>query len=154
MKGKFLMNTNKKMFRAIYAGVIVLIAAAIIIGNIDKKRKEEASQAVRAATQIAASSTAPKAKADIDFHDLNWDSNNLYTVATGSVKNSGDVTIYYLEIKVAFKNSSGNVVDTDWTYAAGSEGLAPGESTKWRCSVTKDSSIKTYTVSVIDYRLY
>lgn len=78
-------------------------------------------------------------------------SNSSYTICTGSVKNNGTKTYYYIEVKGAFKDSSGNVIDTDWTYAAGSEGLAPGESTTFRLSVTKDYDIDSCTVSLLDF---
>ena len=32
-----------------------------------------------------------------------------------------------LMVNGKFKNSSGTILDTDWTYAVGSEGLEPGE---------------------------
>ena len=78
-------------------------------------------------------------------------SSSSFTIAEGSVTNNSDVTITYLKIKGSFEDYSGNVIDTDWTYAVGSEGLAPGESCKWRMSVAKDSSIKTCDVSIQDF---
>lgn len=92
-----------------------------------------------------------KRKNPIEFKNLDWDSNSLYTVAIGQVQNVSDATIKFVQIKVAFKDSSGNVIDTDSTYAVGSEGLAPGESAKWRASVNKDNNIHSYTVSLIDF---
>jgi hypothetical protein len=77
--------------------------------------------------------------------------NSGYTICTGSVKNNGTKTYKFIEVKGSFKDSSGNVVDTDWTYAAGSEGLAPGESTTFRLSVTKNSKITSCSVSLLDY---
>ena len=74
-----------------------------------------------------------------------------YTYAEGTVTNNSDTTVTFLEIKGSFKNSSGTVVDTDWTYAVGSEGLAPGESCKWKLSVEKDYSIDDCEISIIDY---
>jgi hypothetical protein len=79
-------------------------------------------------------------------------SNSSYTICTGSVKNTGKKTYNYIQVKGAFKDSSGNVVDTDWTYAAGSEGLAPGESTTFRLSVSKNRSITSCTVTLMDYK--
>lgn len=75
--------------------------------------------------------------------------NSSYTVCTGTIKNTGTSTVSFVKIKGAFTDYSGNVVDTDWTYAVGSEGLAPGESTSFRMSVPKDSSIKTCKISFI-----
>ena len=74
-----------------------------------------------------------------------------YTYAEGTVTNNSDTTVKFLEVKGSFKNSYGTVVDTDWTYAVGSEGLAPGESSKWKLSVGKDYSIEECDVSILDY---
>ena len=67
------------------------------------------------------------------------------------VKNTGNKTYKYIEVKGSFKDSAGNVVDTDWTYAAGSEGLSPDESTTFKLSVTKNFDIKSCSVSLLDF---
>lgn len=76
---------------------------------------------------------------------------DYYTYAEGTVTNNSDTTVTYLKIKGSFKDSYGTVVDTDWTYAVGSEGLAPGESCKWKLSVEKDRSIETCDITILDY---
>lgn len=78
-------------------------------------------------------------------------SNSYYTTCKGSVKNNGTRTYKYVEVKGAFKDSNGNVIDTDWTYAVGSEGLAPGESSTFEVSVPYNSDIDSCTVSLLDY---
>lgn len=78
-------------------------------------------------------------------------SNSSYTICTGSVKNTGKKTYKFVEVKGAFKDSDGTVLDTDWTYAVGSEGLEPGESSTFRLSVPKQSRIKSCTVTIKDY---
>lgn len=55
----------------------------------------------------------------LDIYDLEWDNNSSYNVCVGKVKNTGEKTYYYVEVKGSFKDSSGNVLDTDWTYAVG-----------------------------------
>lgn len=73
-----------------------------------------------------------------------------YTYAKGVISNNGSKTVKYIKIKGSFVNRYGDVVDTDWTYAVGSEGLAPGESCKWQMSVKYDSSITNCRVSIIE----
>lgn len=73
-----------------------------------------------------------------------------YKYADGIITNNGNHTVTFVKIKGAFTNSSGKVIDTDWTYAVGSEGLAPGESCKWHLSVSYDSSITKCRVTIID----
>lgn len=87
----------------------------------------------------------------LKFTDLSVTSNSSYTICTGKVKNTGNKTYKFIEVKGAFKDGTGTVLDTDWTYAVGSEGLAPGESSEFRLSVTKDYSIETCSVSILDY---
>lgn len=78
-------------------------------------------------------------------------SNSSYTVCTGTITNTGKKTYKFVQIKGAFKNSSGTTIDTDSTYAVGSEGLAPGESKTFRMSVSKNYSISKCSVSIYDY---
>ena len=77
--------------------------------------------------------------------------NSSYTVCTATITNKGRKTYTFIQIKGKFKNSSGVVVDTDWTYAVGSEGLAPGESTTLRMSVDKNRDIKKCDFEILDY---
>ena len=87
----------------------------------------------------------------LDFSDIYVSSNSSYTVCTGKVTNNGKKTYRFVTIKGAFKDSSGTVVDTDSTYAVGSEGLAPGESKSFRMSVSKDSTIEDCSITITDY---
>ena len=66
--------------------------------------------------------------------------------------NNGRKTYTFVEIKGKFKNSSGTVLDTDWTYAVGSEGIASGESTTLRLSVKKNYDIKKCDLEILDYQ--
>lgn len=93
---------------------------------------------------------ASSMKSDLRFSKITITNNSSYTVATGSVTNYGSKTYDYVKIKGSFKTSSGSVVDTDWTYAVGGEGLAPGESSTFRLSVDKDYSITSCSVSIMD----
>lgn len=90
------------------------------------------------------------ASKDLRFTNIDIEHNTVYTVLNGTVTNKGIRTYDFVEIKGIFKDSYGNVVDTDWTYAVGSEGLAPGESKTFNMSVPKDYSITDCTISIID----
>lgn len=87
----------------------------------------------------------------LQITNLAISTNSSYTICTGAVKNTGSKTYSFVEVKGAFKDESGTVVDTDWTYAVGSEGLAPGESSTFRLSVTKNYNITSCSVSILDY---
>lgn len=77
--------------------------------------------------------------------------NSSYTVFTASMTNNGAATYEFVTVKGSFVDKDGKVCDTDSTYAVGSEGLAPGESTTFRMSVPKDRDIKNCNVTIVDY---
>lgn len=79
-------------------------------------------------------------------------SNSSYVICTGSVKNTGSKTYTFVTVKGAFKDTNGNVIDTDWTYAVGPEGLEPGESSNFRLSVDRNNSIDSCSVSLLEYK--
>lgn len=87
----------------------------------------------------------------LKFSNIKVSSNSSYTICTGTVTNNGNKTYSFVQVKGAFKDSSGTVLDTDWTYAVGSEGLASGESTTFRMSVDKNYKITSCSVPIYDY---
>ncbi len=88
---------------------------------------------------------------DLKISNVRVYTSGSYTYAEGSLKNTSDSTVSYVKVKGAFKDYRGNVIDTDWTYAVGSEGLAPGESCKWKLWADKDYSIDECDVSILDF---
>jgi hypothetical protein len=82
---------------------------------------------------------------------LSLTSNSVSTICAGSMKNTGNNTYEFVEVKGVFKDSGGTVLDTDWTYAVGSEGLAPGESSTFEMFVNENYKIHTCSVSLLDY---
>lgn len=55
----------------------------------------------------------------------------------------------YVKVKAQFKNYSGSIVDTDWTYAVDSIWLEPGESKTFYYMV-QNTNIKSATLSFVD----
>ena len=64
--------------------------------------------------------------------------------------NNSEKTVKFVKVKLSYLDKNGNVVDTDDTYACGSEGLAPGESTKFD-TMQKDTNNEFQSVSVSIY---
>lgn len=85
------------------------------------------------------------------FSDINVSKNSSYTVCTATITNNGKKTYTFIKVKGKFKDSSGTILDTDWTYAVGSEGLEPGESTTFRLSVSKNTNITKCELEILDY---
>lgn len=92
-----------------------------------------------------------KAEDVIDFSNISIHSSTSYTICTATVTNNGNRTYTFVEVKGKFKDSSGTILDTDRTYAVGSEGLAPGESVSIRLFVKKDSDISQCDLDILDY---
>lgn len=88
---------------------------------------------------------------DLKISGVSVKTNSVSTVAEGKITNNSNVTVQFVQIRGVFKDRSGNILDTDWTYAVGSEGLAPGETKKWSMYVDKNYSIKSCTAEVYDY---
>lgn len=100
---------------------------------------------------LSQSSRKYDAETDLQFSNLAIEYNSNYTILTGTLTNNGTHTYKFVEIKGLFKNSAGEVIDTDWTYAVGSEGLEQNESTTFRMSVDKNWDITQGAVSILDY---
>ena len=88
---------------------------------------------------------------DLKISGVKVENNSISTVCTGTVTNNGSRFYKFVEVRGAFKDSRGNVLDVESTYAAGSEGLEPGESSKFWMSVSKDTDIRSCDVSILDY---
>lgn len=105
-------------------------------------------------TSFGSSGTTYKpesAESVLNFSGINITHNSSYTVCSGTITNNGSRTYSFVEVKGKFQDSFGNVVDTDWTYAVGSEGLEPNESKTFRISVDKNYDIEKCVMEIIDY---
>lgn len=98
----------------------------------------------------AAAEAATSPLRDLRISDVSVSSGSSYVRASGTVTNRGSRTYTFIKVKGSFKNRSGEVVDTDWTYACGSEGLAPGETTSFQMSVPKKGNITDCSVTLLD----
>ena len=88
---------------------------------------------------------------DLNVWGIKMSSSGTRDIAEGSLTNNSNETVKFVKIKGAFMNHRGKVIDTASTYAVGSEGLAPGETTTWRMSVKKDDEIYKCEVTVYDF---
>ena len=87
---------------------------------------------------------------ELKISDVKVYSEYSFTFAEGSLTNNSSSTLKYVKLKGSFKSRLGTVIDTDWTYVVGSEGLAPGETCKWKMSVAKDYDITDCDVTILD----
>lgn len=149
-KTKEFVNTRKK-FVIISCIIVVVVIIASIIAIVASNNNSSSSYNDYYGGGYTPSYNYESATSVLKFTNIKIEHNSSYTVCTGTVKNTGSKTYSFVQIKGSFKNYSGTVVDTDWTYAVGSEGLAPGESTTFKMSIPKDTSVKTCSISILDY---
>jgi Na+-transporting methylmalonyl-CoA/oxaloacetate decarboxylase gamma subunit len=64
--------------------------------------------------------------ASLEIKDAEGEIDGEWFKVRGRVCNGGSVPVNYIKVQADFLDRSGNVVDTDWTYAISSEQLAPG----------------------------
>lgn len=96
-------------------------------------------------------SSSVKSKYDLQITGVSVSTNSAATYCIGTIENTGDSTFKFVKVKGSFKDYNGNVIETGDSYAVGSEGLAPGESTSFRISCSRNSSVKSCSVSIYDY---
>lgn len=87
----------------------------------------------------------------VESFDYDYSYGKEDIIITGTVKNNLSRTVYFVQVKTYICDSSENVIDTGWTYAVGSEGLSPGESSKFTCYLDYDSRFKFYGAKIYDY---
>lgn len=139
------MENNKKL--RIYTFIFVILIIVISLCTIIFKPKELFGSSSKKATDTLTLNTNY-----LSISDVKVETNSSYTICTGTITVIANSPYKYrfIEVKGSFKNSYGSVVDTDSTYAIGSEGLEPGESKTFRLSVPKNSTIKTCSVSIME----
>lgn len=74
-----------------------------------------------------------------------------YIAKKGFVVNNTNKTIYFVPINFEYYNKENELIEVDWTYGVGSEGLEPGRRKAFKNSVKFDSQIDFITIySYID----
>ena len=86
----------------------------------------------------------------LEVSNLNSSRSGDYLYITGSIRNTGMKTYKYVELRVELLDKDGSVIDTDWTYGVGSEGIRPNEQKKFQIIVRYSSDIARYKVYIMD----
>ena len=144
-------NYKRGIVRTSESPLVVNKAGNLERGNTVYKKGQFKTPTSKKSTSTKAYESAESGFSVLQVSDVKVSYNSSYTVCTGSVKNTGKKTYTFIEVKGAFKDYSGTVLDTDWTYVVGSEGLAPNESSTFRMSIPKNFDVTSCTVSVYDY---
>lgn len=93
-----------------------------------------------------------KAEDVLCFSDISVLHESTHTICKATITNNGEKTYSGVEVKGEFKDSSDTVYRTKRNFAVGSEGLAPGESTTFELSVSKDFNIIKCDLEIVDYK--
>lgn len=136
------MRIDKKKFISIIAisSIITLLSIIIVPHEIDNSSSDDTYD-----TDILNTSF-------LEVSNTSLSSNSSYNICTGTITidSNSPYKYHYIKAKASFLNSRGTVIDTDWTYAIGSEWLNPGESSKFRLSVEKDYNISKCVITIME----
>ncbi len=73
-----------------------------------------------------------EALAAIEIEDCSLSRDGNWLTAEGSVRNGGSENVEFVKVAVEWRSGLGRIIDTDWTYAVGAEGLAPRQSSQFK----------------------
>ena len=76
-----------------------------------------------------------------------------YITVEGSISNPTNNAYSYVELKVKILDTNGKVIDTENTYAVGSETLSPGDTKKWDAMLKADDRADNVEVEIINYKI-
>lgn len=123
-------SDNRKMCNECYHNYTMEIVNRVVANIEEREKKNETGTLKPHATEL-----------DDDYP---------YTYVDGYVENTGKNTYKFVKVKARFKDGD-IVVDTNDTYAVGSEGLEPGERSKFHIFVDYDADIDNVEVTVYDW---
>ena len=76
-----------------------------------------------------------------------------YITVGGSISNPTNNAYSYVELKVKILDTNGKVIDTENTYAVGSETLSPGDTKKWDAMFKADDRADNVEVEIVNYKI-
>ena len=157
LKLKSINRLTKKVFISLTIVLLVLCVAFSTWGFIDYANEQDSGSSYGDGSYSGSYN---------DYYSSGIDKSIGLSLKVDSIKTSGSYTyVYctvtnvsskyvatryrYVKVKALFKNYSGSIVDTDWTYAVDSTWLEPGESKTFYYMV-QNTNIKSATLSFVD----
>jgi len=157
LKLKSTNRLTKKVFISLTIVLLVLCVAFSTWGVIDYANEQDSGSSYGDGSYSGSYN---------DYYSSGIDKSIGLSLKVDSIKTSGSYTyVYctvtnvsskyvatryrYVKVKAQFKNYSGSIVDTDWTYAVDSTWLEPGESKTFYYMV-QNTNIKSATLSFVD----
>jgi hypothetical protein len=96
--------------------------------------------------------TVPTQPESLTLEETSCTKGDNYMYAKGYVKNNSDQFLSFIEVKADFIDSSGNIVDTNYTYAVGSEGLSPNSRKSFDIMTPNNDSVTQCQYYIVDYK--
>lgn len=90
-----------------------------------------------------------EALAQIEFEEVEGNERHDYIKISGKVRNKGTTSVSFVKVGVDLLDANGNTLDTDWTYAVGSEALQPGAAKSFDMHVPMDKRMREYRYYVM-----
>ena len=157
LKLKSITRLTKKAFVVLSIALIFLCIGLSIWGFVDYANEQDSGSSYGDGSYSGSYN---------DYYSSGIDKSIGLSLKVDSIKTSGSYTyVYctvtnvsskyvatryrYVKVKALFKNYSGSIVDTDWTYAVDSTWLEPGESKTFYYMV-KNTNVKSATLSFVD----
>lgn len=85
----------------------------------------------------------------VDIEEFN--SSAGYANVEGTLTNKGNEALEFVKLRFNYKNENGEVIDTDWTYGVGAEGLLPGESTAFTIKTKEgNNNYRSVTITIME----
>lgn len=91
-------------------------------------------------------------KNPFEFSDINCYRDGDYQRFEGTLSNISKTTHTYVEVKVTYYDSDGEMLTSDTTYAVGSDGLSGGGNQQFDMMTRVRGTVSTYKYQVISYQ--
>lgn len=101
--------------------------------------------------QTPSETPRPKVSLEIINKETHYAQTTDYIIAEADLYNKGDVTVYFVKVKVEMLDENKNVIDTEWTYAVGGEGIKPGAKAHFDMMFENLEGTESRTISVMDF---
>lgn len=87
---------------------------------------------------------------NIKFEEVQIFSRDNFMYCEGKIRNTGMREFDFVKVKVEWLDGGGTILDTDYTYAVGSEGLAPNEAKSFSIMAPSDSKMQRARYYIIE----
>jgi len=133
--------------RRVVGGLILLLLTAFlpiaVFAGLGSMRMTEVAKKVSAAREERKVAAA-ESLAGCDIEETEVRNEDGYMYLQGKVRNNGDRPVEFIKIRVEWLDADGVVLDSDWTYAIGGEGLRSGSAKGFEVMTPYDDRMEKY----------